>query len=192
MVCDGDGSACEAIKYYYIQHHQQQQHTSLEKGTEGEELETGGEEPESDGEQFEDCINHVSKRVVNYLTELKREKTRKISVTTSSFTSSTTKKKVAARQLLADNKPWGAGAGRVTNQMMKKLSNNYGLAIRQGSMLSLGKEISDALRIIQRHCRAAFYHYLKTTDNDEEEQRKYCSKNKRYLIFLSSNEITIN
>ena len=31
MVCDGDASAFEAIKYYYVQHHQQQ-NTSLEKG----------------------------------------------------------------------------------------------------------------------------------------------------------------
>ena len=77
---------------------------------------------------------------MKYLTEPKREKTRQIPVTTASFTSSLTKNEVAARQLLADNKSWGGGAGRVTNQMMKKLSNNYGLAIRQGSRLSSGKK----------------------------------------------------
>jgi hypothetical protein len=91
----------------------------------------------------EDCVNHVSKRVMKYLLELKREKTRRIPIvkeTASSFTSS--KKTFAAQQLLDDNKPWGGRAGRMTNQMMKKLSNNYGLAIRQGSMLSSGKKYS--------------------------------------------------
>ncbi|CAF3311856.1 unnamed protein product, partial [Rotaria sp. Silwood2] len=167
-----------------------------ESEPEGEELEPEGEESESEGEESkggdklnrlivikEDCINHVSKRVMKYLTELKREKTRQISVTKSSFTSSNTNKNVATRQLLTDNKPWGGGAGRMTNQMMKKLSNSYALAIREGSRLSSGKEISDALCIMQRHCCAAFYHYLKTTDNNEEEQHKYCPKTSNTWCF---------
>jgi mRNA-degrading endonuclease RelE of RelBE toxin-antitoxin system len=123
-----------------------------EDGEEESELsddeESEDEEPDS-GDIFnklvvekEDCINHVGKRVMKYLIELKKEKTRQIPVTTSSCLSSTTNKKVAVRQLLADNKPWGGGAGRMTNQMMKKLSNSYGLAIRQGSMLSSGKKYS--------------------------------------------------
>jgi hypothetical protein len=50
---------------------------------------------------------------------------------------------------------------------MKKLSKYLCLYL-------LGKEISQALCVIQKHCLAAFYHYLKTIDNNEEEQHKYC------------------
>ncbi|CAF3224215.1 unnamed protein product, partial [Rotaria sp. Silwood2] len=54
MVCDGDASAYEAIKYYYVRHQQQQQqHTSLEKGTEDEEPKSDDEELESEGEESE-------------------------------------------------------------------------------------------------------------------------------------------
>ncbi len=89
----------------------------------------------------EDCVNHVGKRVMKYLLDLKKEKTRRTPVvrkTASSISSSTTNKGYTARQLLDDNKPWGGSAGRMTDQMMKKLSNSYGLAIRQGSQLASG------------------------------------------------------
>ncbi|CAF1475225.1 unnamed protein product, partial [Rotaria sordida] len=248
MVCDGDASAYEAIKYYYVRHQQQQrQHTSLEKGTEDEELESEGEESEPEGEESESEGEESESEGEESESEgeesesegeesesegeesesesegegeesesegegeesegegeesesegeeyesegeeskggdmLNREKTRQISVTKSSFTSSNTNKNVAARQLLADNKPWGGGAGRMTNQMMKKLSNNYALAIREGSRLSSSKKISDALCIMRRHCCAAFYHYLKTTDDNEEEQHKYCPKTSNTWCF---------
>jgi hypothetical protein len=40
----------------------------------------------------------------------------------------------------------------------------------------LGKELNEALDIMQKACLAAFYHYVKTNDNNEEEQHKYCPK----------------
>ena len=38
--------------------------------------------------------------------------------------------------------------------------------------------MNEALDIMQRHCRAAFYHYMKTDNQDEEEQHKFCPKTK--------------
>jgi len=31
---------------------------------------------------------------------------------------------------------------------------------------------------MQQHCKAAFYHYIKTNDNGEEKQHKFCPKTK--------------
>ena len=63
----------------------------------------------------EDCINHVSKRAMKYLLEMKREKTRRVSF---SKEVSTSKKQLSKLQLLDDNKRWGGGPGRMTNNMM--------------------------------------------------------------------------
>jgi len=35
---------------------------------------------------------------------------------------------------------WSGGAGKMKNYIMKKLSNSYGLAIRQATSLSFGKK----------------------------------------------------
>ena len=91
----------------------------------------------------EDCINHVSKRVMKQLLELKREKTRRIPVnetSTKGFASSSNKQQTTQQQLLPDKKKWGGGVGRMTALMMKKLSSSYGIAIRQSSSLSIGKK----------------------------------------------------
>lgn len=109
---------------------------------------SGNSEKSEDGDVLkklivvkEDCVNHVGKRVMKYLLDLKKEKTRRTPVvrkTASSISSSTTNKGCTARQLLDDKKPWGGSGGRMTDQMMKKLSNSYSLAIRQGSKLASG------------------------------------------------------
>ncbi|CAF4212683.1 unnamed protein product, partial [Rotaria sordida] len=92
----------------------------------------------------EDCINHIAKRAMKYLTKLKREKTRQIPIrqtTKKLSTSSSAKKQPTTRQqLLDDNKKWGGGVGRMTQHMMEKLSKGYGLAIRQASTLAAGMQ----------------------------------------------------
>ncbi|CAF1177952.1 unnamed protein product, partial [Didymodactylos carnosus] len=123
MLCDGDSSAYEAIKYYYINKEQQQilgsdedMHSVDSKDSSGE----GSDGEESGGEDLlvikEDCINHVTKRVMKHLTKLKQEKTQRIPATTTTMKSSTSlssSKKQPARQqqLLDDNKKWGDGVG---------------------------------------------------------------------------------
>ncbi|CAF3046181.1 unnamed protein product [Rotaria sp. Silwood2] len=201
MLCDGDASAFEAIKHYYVKQSQQQQvHLKSDTSTskkeqsdlkhgeiedldveeeqeeeydagveeEQEEYDIGAEEKQKyqsvDSSNNlivikEDCINHVSKRVMKYLLEMKRQKTRLVSF---SKEVSTSKKQLSKQQLLDDNKRWGGGPGRMTNNMMKKLSNGYGLAVRQASALAAGKEVNEALDIMQQFTRAAFYHYLKS------------------------------
>jgi hypothetical protein len=161
MVCDGDASAFEAIKYHYVERHQQQRayltaHTTISMDGDGdvEEEQEGDdnfeeEEPEESGDILnnlivikEDCVNHISKRVMKYLLEVKREKTRKIMVskeTAEPYTTSASNKQLS-KQLLGDNKRWGGGPGRMTDNMMKKLSNSYGLAIRQASSLTSDKK----------------------------------------------------
>ena len=115
---------------------EEQDSESDEPGSEDEELDSGGETSDSEGTDLESEGEEG---------EDERERTRQISLTTTGFTSSNTKKKTSPRQLLADNKPWGGGAGRMTNQMMKKLSNNYALAIREGSRLSSGKKYKNSV-----------------------------------------------
>jgi hypothetical protein len=92
----------------------------------------------------EDCINHVSKRVMKYLIKLKKEKTRQVPMSTSTTKtalSSLSKKQPATQhQLLDDNQKWGGKVGRMTDCMMEKLSSGYGLAIRQASKLSAGRK----------------------------------------------------
>ncbi|CAF4884596.1 unnamed protein product [Rotaria sp. Silwood1] len=130
----------------------------------------------------EDCINHVGKRVMKYLLKLKKEKTRQVPISTSTTkaaSSSLSKKQPATQhQLLDDNQKWGGKVGRMTDCMMKKLSSGYGLAIRQASTLAAVKEVKEALDVMQQYCRAAFYHYMKTDNHDEEEQHKFCPKTK--------------
>ena len=100
----------------------------------------------------EDCINHASKLVRRYLLEKKREKTRLVSF---SRKVSTSEKQLSKLQLLDDNKRWGGGPARMTNNMMKKLSNGYGLAVRQASTLAVG-------RIKKTKLRFPFLQYGKT------------------------------
>ncbi|CAF4738449.1 unnamed protein product, partial [Rotaria sp. Silwood2] len=45
------------------------------------------------------------------------------------------------RRCLADGKPYGGGAGRMTKSMEKKLSDYYGLAIRYSSEVAKGTGI---------------------------------------------------
>ncbi|CAF3980500.1 unnamed protein product [Rotaria sp. Silwood1] len=222
MLCDGDASAFEAIKHYYVKQSQQQQvHLKSDTSTstkeqsdlkhgeiedhdveeeQEEEYDAGVEEEQEEEHDDveeeqkyqsvdssnnlivikEDCINHVSKRVMKYLLEMKRQKTRRVSF---SKEVSTSKKQLSKQQLLDDNKRWGGGPGRMTNNMMKKLSNGYGLAVRQASALAAGKEVNEALDIMQQFTRAAFYHYLKTKDGNKEEQHQYCPKTSNTWCF---------
>ncbi len=68
IVCDGDTSAYEAVKDYFIKQEQQQPTYS----------ETLGDEDDGLLVKKEDCMNHAGKRVLKYLIKLKREKTRKV------------------------------------------------------------------------------------------------------------------
>ena len=228
MVCDGDASAYEAIKNYYIEQQKQidtQEEKSMEEGTDDDEdlqeesgdydrssvtnaeeyEETDGddtssttsnegyeefrnddtsstttnEENETDDDDLtndinsndnqsisedngdedenlrptldnledllvlkEDCVNHVGKRVMKYLINFKKEKTRRVTTSTSTtkFASSLYSKKQpnTRQQLLDDNQKWGGKNGRMTQLMMEKLSSAYGLAIRKASELAVG------------------------------------------------------
>ena len=40
----------------------------------------------------------------------------------------------------------------------------------------IDKDVDEAMNIMQQRCRAAFFHYIRTNDNDEDEQHKYCPK----------------
>jgi hypothetical protein len=105
----------------------------------------------------EDCINHVKKRVSNQLKTLKnqftgfetvdnqRKKRTRASKDLKSALSADSSdddeveafveqgNKKRTRKRLPDGKPYGGGAGRMTKAMEHKLSEHYGLAIRQSS-----------------------------------------------------------
>ena len=195
MICDGDSTAYEAVKYYYINQQQQQllegssvlddaAETSDDegRGLSGEDQSSGGDAEDSndedqrsggeaedsndedqssggaaedscgasegsesddqssedEAEDFsdnlfvikEDCINHVSKRVMKHLIKLKQEKTQRIpvvTVTRKAGTSSTLTRKQPAtqQQLLSDKKRWGGKTRRMTTSMM----HNYRLVM---------------------------------------------------------------
>ncbi|CAF2715562.1 unnamed protein product [Rotaria sp. Silwood2] len=110
----------------------------------------------------EDCVNHVVPT----------------STSTTKFASSLYSKKQpdTRRQLLDDNQKWGGKNDRMTQSMMEKLSSAYVLAIRKAGELAADKKLNEALNIMQKSCRAAFYHYIKTVDNNEEQQHQFCPK----------------
>ncbi|CAF3197239.1 unnamed protein product [Rotaria sp. Silwood2] len=142
----------------------------------------------------EDCVNHVGKRVMKYLIKLKKEKTRRVptSTSTTKFASSLYSKKQpdTRQQLLDDNQKWGGKNGRMTQSMMEKLSSAYGLAIRKAGELATDKKLNEALNIMQKSCRAAFYHYIKTVDNNEEQQHQFCPKTEDTWCAYHKNKLT--
>ena len=53
----------------------------------------------------------------------------------------------------------------------------------------LGKEVNEALDIMQQFTRPAFYHYIKMKDGNNEEQHQYCPKTSNTWCFYHQKKI---
>ena len=137
MISDGDSSAYETVKHTYV--------NSLDNDN----------APSNNADDWtvytnyvvtkEDCVNHVKKRVANHLKTLKSrhtgfENARENSIVTvlEKAAGSQLVEKGRTRRRLPDGKPYGGSDGRMTKSMEQKLSDYYGLAIRQSSQLAKG------------------------------------------------------
>ncbi|CAF3615855.1 unnamed protein product, partial [Rotaria socialis] len=85
---------------------------------------------------------------------------------TNAFNSFFPVSKSRKRRRLADGKSYGGGAGRITKALEHKLADSYGVAIRQSSEWAKNLDEGDAVKLIERRCRAAFLHNIKNP-NDE-------------------------
>jgi hypothetical protein len=163
MISDGDSSAYEGVKHIYAnmllnnRPHSISAENFITTGllVEDEYIDNhisnlflSSDEYKSCIVTKEDCINHVKKRVSNYLKTLKNRHTgfeevqEEYSTTTKQqkcVSSSNTKTR--RRRRLADGKPYGGSIGRMTKSMEQKLSDSYGLAIRLSSQLVKGTGI---------------------------------------------------
>ncbi|CAF3020724.1 unnamed protein product, partial [Rotaria socialis] len=70
------------------------------------------------------------------------------------------------RRRLADGKSYGGGAGRITKALEHKLADSYGVAIRQSSEWAKNLDEGDAVKLIERRCRAAFLHNIKNPNGE--------------------------
>ncbi len=138
MISDGDSSAFEAVKHTYV--------NSLAS----DQLRTNIADDLTDNTNYvvtkEDCVNHIKKRVAYHLKTLKNrytgfENVREENSNTTAPENEDVSQLVhkgRTRRRLPDGKPYGGSNGRMTKSMEKKLSDHYGLAIRQTSQLSKG------------------------------------------------------
>ncbi|CAF3081065.1 unnamed protein product, partial [Rotaria sp. Silwood2] len=76
------------------------------------------------------------------------------------------------RRRLPDGKPYGGSNGRMTKSMEQKLSDYYGLAIRQTSQLAKDLDDDNAVLLMERNCKAVFMHNIK--QSDREVQHSLC------------------
>lgn len=60
------------------------------------------------------------------------------------------------------------------------------------SVLYVGKSVNDALAVMQQRCKAAFYHYIKTTNNDENEQHRFCPTENDTWCFYQKKKLAPN
>ncbi|CAF4472115.1 unnamed protein product, partial [Didymodactylos carnosus] len=152
LVCDGDASAYEMVKNTYIQQ-------------QDEDKENTNDQPTSEKflAQKEDCINHVIKRVVSRLTSQRA----KMNVLVEDLS-----KKSRLWLGNADGKFYGGSGGRMTDKMITRLSESYGMAIRQGSRLAKDMEEETAVQLMKKKYMAAFYHNI--NDQNKPIQHKYC------------------
>ncbi|CAF1085671.1 unnamed protein product [Adineta steineri] len=189
LVCDGDSSAYDRVKNIYIDH----------ETVDEDDVDNSDKRVQEDNELRVlkvDCINHVKKRVINRLKDIKSRNTgfhnvpqdfksspsathidKKMKTSQSLYTigeERQTGESVKVKKTLADGKPFGGSAGRMTEGMMHKMSESYGLAIRQGSNEAKeeDEDDEDAVTRLQRKCLAAFHHLI--VHENKEDQHLYC------------------
>ncbi|CAF3259605.1 unnamed protein product [Rotaria sp. Silwood2] len=194
MISDGDSSAYETVKYIYANmllndrsrsiSHENRTTTDLLLENEHHDNHNSNSFLLSDEYKSyivtkEDCINHVKKRVSSYLKTLKNrhtgfeeEQEEHLTTTKHQKGVSSSINKRRRRRCLADGKPYGGGAGRMTKSMEKKLSDYYGLAIRYSSEVAKDMNEDDAVALMERNCRASFMHNIK--QSDRELQHLFC------------------
>ncbi|CAF4142249.1 unnamed protein product [Rotaria magnacalcarata] len=184
MISDGDSSAYEAVKHTYvnaliknlIRSGKFTNHSSMDSKDENINIflsKLSSEQYENNLVTKEDCINHVKKRVSSHLKTLKSRYSGFENVREENLTSATEKNKhiqpvgkSRKRRRLADGKSYGGGAGRMTKAMEHKLADSYGIAIRQSSESAKNLDEDDAVKLIERRCRAAFLHNIKNSNGE--------------------------
>ncbi|CAF4551812.1 unnamed protein product, partial [Didymodactylos carnosus] len=147
-----------------------------------------------------DCINHVKKRVISRLKDIKSRNTgfqgvlRDVASTSTTVPVAHNTKKmktdqssctidkgrqarevVRMKKTVPDGKPFRGSAGRMTDAMMHKMSEMYGLAIRQGTDEVQDKNTEDEAEVVarlQKKCLAAFHHFI--VQDNKENQHYYC------------------
>jgi hypothetical protein len=141
MISDGDSSAYEAVKHTYV------------NLLDGDRARSNIADDSTANTNYvvkkEDCINHVKKRVANHLKTLKSRYTGFENAREESSIITLPEKedvgqllhKSRTRRRLPDGKPYGGSNGRMTKSMEQKLSDYYGLAIRQTSQLAKGTSV---------------------------------------------------
>ncbi len=106
-------------------------------------------------------MNHVKKRVANHLKTLKSRYTgfenereeKSIIIASEKAADAQLVHKGRTRRHLPDGKPYGGSNCRMTKSMEKKLSDYYGLAIRQTSQLAKGTLVFFYSYRFKFHCR---------------------------------------
>ena len=219
LVCDGDSAAYNKIKNIYID----------QEAADVSDINVNVEETQDNHELMVlklDCINHVKKRVMNRLKDIKSRNTGfqdfSPDMTSALATASTRsdgkkmktnrgsprkgeaqqpKQAVRLKKTLADGKPFGGSVGRMTDTVMVKMSEMYGLAIRQGSdegqgipmtaikttelheqnafpyfcsflFLEKGEDEEEIVARLQKKCLAAFHHLI--VHEEPQDQHYYC------------------
>ncbi|CAF1278188.1 unnamed protein product [Didymodactylos carnosus] len=81
---------------------------------------------------------------------------------------------VRMKKTIPEEKPFGGSAGRMTDAMMHKMSEMYGLAIRQGTdeVQENNEDEAEAVARLQKKCLAAFHHLI--VQDNKENQHYYC------------------
>ncbi|CAF1577813.1 unnamed protein product [Didymodactylos carnosus] len=161
LVCDDDSTAYDKVKNIYIE-----QETAAEEDG----IDNNDKRNQDDNELMVlklDCINHVKKRVISRLKDIKSRNTgfqdvlRDVASTSTTVpvAHNTTKMKtdqssctidkgrqpreaVRMKKTVPDGKPFRGSAGHMTDAMMHKMSEMYSLAIRQGTVLSIKNKTS--------------------------------------------------
>ncbi|CAF1659817.1 unnamed protein product [Adineta ricciae] len=204
LICDGDSSAYEAVKRTYIvedtDEESPQQNPNEEDVDDSEDEysdandndqtnETTRGDVEQDLVVKEDCINHVQKRVTSRLKDIRTKYSR---LEFRSRSSTTDRQKSSARSkkhriLLSDGKPYSGSAGRMTKEMEQKFTSLYGNAIRESKM-DLNED--EAVVLMQKKCRAVFYHYIDQVDKSKQHQ--YCPTGPNSWCKYQSNTLDSN
>ncbi|CAF1513551.1 unnamed protein product [Rotaria sordida] len=159
LVCDGDSSTYDRVKNIYIE-----QETADEDNTDDDpaqhdnELNTG----------FQEMISGVT------LTAHDRKKMKTDGTFGTTGKSQQPKEAGRVRKTLVDGKPFGGSVGRMTDATMHKMSEMYGLAIRQGADegQDLGEDEDEIVDRLQKKCLAAFHHLI--VHENKEDQHYYC------------------
>nr|ACD54803.1 unknown [Adineta vaga] len=185
LICDGDSSAYEAVKNTYVVEEVDDNLPLQEKDQKlhNRDYQTNEITPhdiEQDLVFKEDCINHVQKRVISRLKDLRTKYSRLEFQSTSATNEKSSERSRKHRILMSDGKPYSGSTGRMTKQMEQKFTSLYGNAIRESSNQAIGT-YHDAVLLMQTKCRVVFYHYIDQVDKNQQHQ--FCPKgSSRYTI----------